>query len=271
MVSRFAPSPTGRLHLGHVYSACLAWNRVQASGGEFLLRFEDIDHTRVREEYYAGIETDLRWLGMRWQDEPWRQLDRLAIYEEALQQLRDLGLLYPCFCTRKDLAASAPQEGDEVSKYSGQCRSLTQEVRETKLTSGVTCSWRLDMTKAAREVGSLSFVDERFGKVHVEPEVLGDPVLVRKDIATSYHLAVVIDDAAQGVSEVVRGEDLLSSTHIHRVLQELLGFPEVGYLHHRLITDEAGKRLAKRHDALALATLRERGWSRERVLAAVGL
>lgn len=269
MVTRFAPSPTGRLHLGHAYSAWLAWERAQQAGGEFLLRFEDIDHTRVREEYYQGIEEDLRWLGLGWQQEPWRQLNRLAAYDEALQSLRGMELVYPCFCTRKELALTAPQEGDGASVYAGTCRGLSAEEVARRFEDGVGCSWRLDMEQAAERVGELSLSDERLGRVEVEPQILGDPVLARKDIATSYHLAVVVDDAAQGVTEVIRGEDLLESTHVHRVLQELLELPEPKYYHHRLIKDAEGKRLAKRHDALAIETLREQGVSAEEVLGRV--
>lgn len=267
MVTRFAPSPTGKLHLGHAYSAALAWERAQDAGGEFLLRFEDIDHTRVREEFYEGIEEDLRWLGLQWSQRPWRQLDRLAAYEEASQRLQTKGLLYPCFCTRKDLAQAAPQEGDGTQNYPGTCRELSSNEQKARQEAGVSFAWRLDMARAASQLGVLSFCDEHLGEVTVQPELLGDPVLARKDIATSYHLAVVVDDAAQGITDVIRGEDLLESTHVHRVLQELLDYPEPRYFHHALVADSEGKRLAKRHDSLALATLREQGWSVAQVKA----
>lgn len=261
MTTRFAPSPTGRLHLGHAYSALLAWERAQAVGGRFLLRFEDIDHTRVREAYYLGIEDDLRWLGIEWPERPWRQMDRLEAYERALQQLRERELLYRCFCTRKDLAFAidAPQEGESAPLYPGTCRSLSRAEEAERLARGLPFCWRLDSEGAGAMVGPLSFRDARFGEIAVESSLMGDVVLARKDIATSYHLAVVVDDAAQEVTEVVRGEDLLESTHVHRVLQELLAFPAPNYLHHQLVVDDEGKRLAKRHDSLALATLRERG------------
>ena len=271
MVTRFAPSPTGLLHLGHAYSAWLAWERAQRAGGRFFLRFEDIDHTRVREEYYQAIEEDLRWLGLDWAEQPWRQLDRLPAYQEAFEVLQGKGLLYPCFCTRRDLAATAPQDGDGAALYPGTCLKLSESERSEKRDSGAGFCWRLDMRKAAAKVGQLSFRDERFGSVEVRPEILGDPVLARKDIATSYHLAVVVDDAAQGVTEVTRGEDLIESTHVHRVLQVLLDFPEPSYFHHQLVTDSEGKRLAKRNDSLAIATLREAGWSAEKVKREVGL
>lgn len=221
----------------------------------------------MRPEFYEGIEGDLRWLGMAWEGEPMRQLNRLGAYEGALDSLREMGLLYRCFCTRKDLAATAPQEGDGLSVYQGTCRHLVKEEADRREGKGVGYSWRLDMVAAAERVGELTFEDERSGQVKVEPLLLGDPVLARKDIATSYHLAVVVDDATQGVTEVTRGEDLLESTHIHRVLQELLGFPEPRYFHHRLVADSDGKRLAKRHDSLAIATLRDEGWKPEQVIA----
>lgn len=273
MTTRFAPSPTGRLHLGHAYSALLAWGRAQQAGGRFLLRFEDIDHTRVREEYYQFIEDDLRWLGMEWTETPWRQIDRFDVYEGALERLRGRDLLYRCFCTRKELAANidAPQQGDGAVRYAGTCRALTPAQEAEKLAAGLPFCWRLESERAGAAVGSLHFDDERFGRVVVEPDLLGDVVLARKDIATSYHLAVVVDDAAQGVTEVVRGEDLLESTHIHRILQTLLELPAPNYFHHQLIEDDEGKRLAKRHDSLALATLREAGISVAEVRGMIGL
>ena len=267
MITRFAPSPTGRLHLGHAYSAWLAWERARSAGGQFLLRFEDIDHTRVREEYYQGIEEDLRWLGIDWEGQPWRQLSRMDAYSQAFDRLQKMGLLYPCFCTRKELAATAPQQGDGAMNYPGTCLRFDDSERQNKLKSGVSYSWRLNMEKAALRVGELTFDDSERGQIVVRPQLLGDPVLARKDIATSYHLAVVVDDAAQKVTEVIRGEDLLESTHIHRVLQVLLGFSEPQYFHHALVNDSEGKRLAKRNDSLAITTLRQEGWSAEKVLA----
>lgn len=268
MITRFAPSPTGRLHLGHAYSATLAFRRAQECGGRFLLRFEDIDFTRVRDEFYAGIEEDLTWLGITWEGIAWRQLQRVDAYEEALSQLEGRGHLYRCFCTRRDLAqaASAPQEGDGAVKYSGTCRLLESGVVAEKLAAGTPFSWRMNMVSAAAEVGALTFREKGVGLVEVDPYLTGDPVLARKDIATSYHLAVVVDDAAQEVTEVTRGADLLESTHLHRVLQELLGLPAPDYWHHRLVVNEAGRRLAKREHSLAIKTLREEGVSAEEVI-----
>lgn len=273
-VTRFAPSPTGRLHLGHAYSARVT--RELAGGGTFLLRFEDIDHTRIRPEFYAGIEQDLHWLGLNWSGEPLRQSDRLDAYTTALEQLRQQGTIYPCFCTRREIQAelgamAAAPQGPEGPLYPGTCRGLSSQQTRARLDSGDLPAWRLDSTKAAAITGPLSFADELHGTIAIDPDLLGDVVLSRKDIATSYHLAVVVDDAFQGIDLVTRGEDLLPSTHVHRLLQALLGLPEPRYHHHRLITDEQGRRLAKRHDSLAIATLRERGLSPEELWERIGL
>ncbi len=260
IITRFAPSPTGRLHLGHAYAAVIA----HQEGGRFLVRFEDIDHTRVRPEFYEGILEDLTWLGLTWDEEPWRQLDRLAHYQKALDQLKKLGVIYPCYCTRKEIESElahlthAPH-GPEGPLYPGTCRELTQppDPREP--------AWRLNIKKASALTGPLTFQNGQ-APTPVQADLLGDVILARKDIGTSYHLAVVVDDAAQNITLVTRGQDLLPSTHIHRVLQTLLGLPEPRYLHHPLICDDTGQRLAKRHDSLALATLRAQGLSKDDVL-----
>ncbi|MDP0490201.1 MAG: tRNA glutamyl-Q(34) synthetase GluQRS [Verrucomicrobiota bacterium JB023] len=264
LITRFAPSPTGWLHLGHAYSACLAYEKTREAGGQFFLRFEDIDHTRVREHFYPAIEEDLKWLGINWEGKPLRQLERMTAYEEALGRLRSLGVLYPCFCTRKDLALAAPQQGDGALVYPGTCRNLNESERVERV-ARESHAWRIDMKKAAQLAGPLTFHDQCLGEVQVEPELLGDVVLARKDLATSYHLAVVVDDAYQGITSVTRGEDLLESTHVHRVLQALLGLPGQSYYHHRLVVDEEGKRLAKRHDSLSIRKLREEGCSPDEV------
>ncbi len=255
--TRFAPSPTGYLHLGHAFSAM----ECQRVADEVLLRFEDIDFTRVREEYYEAIIEDLAWLGLEFSEESWRQLDRMETYKKALDDLITRKLAYPCFCTRKDIsqhAIDAPH-GSQGSIYSGRCRSLHAQEVEAKLAQGIPYAWRLDSQKAHAEVGELTFHDTRLGKVEVNPTLLGDVVIARKDIQTSYHIAVVVDDAAQGITHIVRGEDLLESTHVHRLLQELWSYPEPTYYHHPLVVDEQGKRLAKRHQALALRELRVHG------------
>ncbi len=270
--TRFAPSPTGRLHLGHALAAKVAHDLARSEpGGCFLLRFEDIDGPRVREEYYQGIEEDMQWLGFQWDETPLRQTTRTAAYEAALANLKDRGLIYPCFCTRKEIQAelanmaSAPQ-GPEGPIYPGTCRKLTPAGQHERIASGQAHAWRLDAVKASALTGPLTFHDLRFGTIPVNPALLGDVVLARKDIGTAYHLAVVVDDAFQEISHVTRGEDLLHSTHVHRLLQALLGLPEPVYLHHELVLDEHGKRLAKRHDALSIAAMRERGMDREMVL-----
>lgn len=270
--TRFAPSPTGLLHLGHVYAAKVARDFARSRGGEFLLRFEDIDVTRVRPEFYDGIEEDLLWLGLDWDGPALRQTDRLAAYDAALQTLRELGAVYPCFCTRREIEdelarmTGAPH-GPEGPHYPGTCKKLSSAERDAKLASGMPFSWRFDSTHAGNSVGALTFTDLRFGQIAVEPGVLGDVILARKDIGTSYHLAVVTDDAFQQITHVTRGEDLLASTHVHRVLQTLLDFPEPVYWHHELILDGTGKRLAKRHDSLSIKTLRESGKSPADVLS----
>lgn len=264
--TRFAPSPTGRLHLGHALAARVAHSLARESGGEFLLRHEDIDGPRVREEYYRGIEEDLEWLGLSWDGEPLRQTTRVAAYEEALALLRERQLVYPCFCTRREIQQewarmSAAPQGPEGANYPGTCLRLGEDERFEKLQSGQPCAWRLDSQKASSLTGPLRFRDLRSGEIPVDPNLLGDVVLARKDIGTAYHLAVVVDDAFQQITHVTRGEDLLISTHIHRQLQALLGLPEPLYLHHELVLDENGKRLAKRNDALSIASLRESGKS----------
>ncbi|MEO5916114.1 MAG: tRNA glutamyl-Q(34) synthetase GluQRS [Luteolibacter sp.] len=273
-VTRFAPSPTGRLHLGHVLAAKVAHDLAREANGTFLLRHEDIDGPRVREEFYQGIEEDLEWLCLKWDGEPLRQTHRITAYEAALESLRARNLVYPCFCTRREIQdewarmGAAPQ-GPEAPVYPGTCQKLTPTQQREKIHSGIPYAWRLDSGKTVDLTGPLTFHDLRLGKIPVSPELLGDVVLARKDIGTAYHLAVVVDDAFQEITHVTRGEDLLSSTHVHRLLQVLLGLPEPIYLHHRLMLDENGKRLAKRNDSLSIATLRESGMSPTEVLSLI--
>ena len=258
LTTRFAPSPTGRLHIGHAMSAVRAHDLARAAGGRFLLRIEDIDSGRAREEFVAGIEEDLRWLGLDWDGPVVRQSGRLPLYADALDRLRGMGVIYPCFCTRADIAreiaasASAPH-GPNGPLYPGICRGLAAPDLSRPH------AWRLDVAAAVARTGPLSWHDATAGTVAATPELLGDVVLARKDIATSYHLAVIVDDADQGVTDVVRGRDLFAATHVHRLLQALLGLPTPRYHHHPLIVDEEGVRLAKRHGALALAELRAAG------------
>ena len=294
ITARFAPSPTGLLHLGHAWSAIAAHDRVRQAGGRFLLRIEDIDGTRSREEYVAAIIDDLAWLGLGWDGPVVRQSERLGLYGAALERLRARGLLYPCFCTRAEIAASlSAPHGDAGPVYPGTCRHLAEDERARRL-GGEQHAWRLDMAKAvvaARRVPAkagtqsqersarnpgllrsqehnegeettgplLTWHDELAGTVIATPEIHGDVILARKDAPASYHLAVTVDDAAQGVTHVVRGRDLFGATHVHRLLQALLDLPVPVYHHHALIGGPDGRRLAKRDRAPTLADLRAAG------------
>lgn len=261
MIARFAPSPTGRLHLGHAYAAIRAHDHARDAGGAFLLRIEDIDGTRSREEHVAGIVEDLGWLGLTWDGPVVRQSARLALYEEALARLRGMGVLYPCFCTRADIAAStsAPHQGPDGLVYPGTCRRLDPAQAAARIAAGEAHSWRLATDAAAARAGPLGWTDLAAGPQVADPLAFGDVVLARKDAPASYHLAVTVDDAAQGVTDVVRGRDLMRATDIHRLLQALFGLPKPRYLHHALLTGADGERLAKRNGAPALADLRAAG------------
>jgi len=268
MVTRFAPSPTGRLHVGHGWSALMAMDLARAAGGAFRLRIEDIDGTRSRPEHVAGIIKDLGWLGVAWDGEIVHQSQRLAAYDAALDRLRAMGLLYPCFCTRADIQASlnAPH-GPEGPLYPGTCRTLPDADRQAGIAAGRPHAWRLDMGAAVALAGPLRWaslpfpVDLQAAPVQVpaDPAAQGDVVLARKDAPASYHLSCTLDDAAMGVSHVLRGDDLRAATDIHRVLQALLGLPSPAYIHHPLLLGPDGKRLAKRSGSIALAELRAGG------------
>ena len=273
-VTRFAPSPSGLLHLGHAHSALFAWRTAREAEGRFLLRIEDIDLGRCRPEFEAAIYEDLAWLGLDWEEPVRRQSDALPDYRAALDKLAAHGLLYPCFCTRKEIQAEIARagrapHGPEGPLYPGICRGRTERERRHRIEAGEAHALRLDMARATAAAGPLTW-REQDRDVTAEPETLGDVVLARKDIATSYHLAVTVDDALQGVSLVTRGEDLLPSTHIHRLLQALLGLPVPRWHHHGLLSDDEGQRLAKRHDALSLRALREAGHSPAHVRAMAG-
>ncbi len=259
VITRFAPSPTGQLHLGHAFSAYTAWKRARAAGGRFLLRLEDIDPTRCRPEYAAAIQEDLRWLGLDW-DGPVRvQSAHLGEYRAVLDGLGERGLVYPCFCTRADIARSvdAPHGPDGAPLYPGTCRRLSVTERAERIGAGERFALRLDMATAYRP--GLSFFEEGEGRIACHPERFGDVVLGRKDAPASYHLCVTHDDALQGVAVVTRGVDLKPATELHRLLQALMGWPEPAYAHHRLLTNAAGRRLAKRDKAQTLRSLREQG------------
>jgi glutamyl-Q tRNA(Asp) synthetase len=286
-VTRFAPSPTGPLHLGHAYSALLAHDMAGASGGRFLLRIEDIDRSRARPEWEVQIYDDLKWLDLEWETPVMRQSDRLAAYANAIKNLWHQGLLYPCNCNRRDITAAtaAPQEGDRLYGpdgiiYPGTCRSNHTRVAPFPNDQVL----RLDMSKALDSIGDdtpMTFREtgagahDETGENHCNREKIisgiGDIVIARRDIGTSYHLSVVLDDAAQGITHVIRGEDLFEATKIHVVLQKLLNLPTPIYHHHRLIRDEHGKRLAKRDDARALRKYHAEGVKLDDIRHLVGL
>ncbi|MGE0224093.1 MAG: tRNA glutamyl-Q(34) synthetase GluQRS [Acetobacteraceae bacterium] len=273
IVTRFAPSPTGHLHLGHAYSALIAWRRAREAGGRFLLRLEDIDPGRCRPEFADAILDDLAWLGLDW-DGPVRVQSRhLAEYRAALESLRGRGLLYPCFCTRADIArevadsAAAPHTPDGSVLYPGTCRRLSADEREARMAAGEPFALRLDLARACETVSGqgLTFHEETIGVIACDPRPFGDVVLARKDAPASYHLCVTHDDALQGVTLVTRGRDLLPATHLHRLLQALMGWDVPAYAHHGLLTGPDGRRFAKRDGAASLRQLREAGHSPEAV------
>jgi glutamyl-Q tRNA(Asp) synthetase len=274
-ITRFAPSPTGRLHLGHAYAALFAERQARATGGRFLLRIEDIDGSRCRPEFEAAIFADLAWLGLSWEVPVRRQSDHIGDYRAALDALASRGLLYPCFCSRKEIqaeiaaAAGAPQ-GPEGPLYPGLCRSLSEPARARRMAAGEPYALRLDSAKAGVVVGPLTWEDEARGVFTVEPGLLGDVVLGRRDAPASYHLAVTLDDHRQGITLVTRGDDLLPATHIHRLLQALLGLSVPRWCHHGLLVNEKGERLAKRDGAMTLAALRAAGCSAEDLRAMAG-
>jgi glutamyl-Q tRNA(Asp) synthetase len=272
IITRFAPSPTGFLHVGHAYSALIGWRAARQTGGQFLLRIEDIDTARCREEFVGAIAEDLAWLGLDWDGAVRRQSEHWDDYRAALDRLIDEGLVYPCFCTRTSIkaeiarAVDAPQ-GEDCVFYPGTCRHLSDDERAQRLGAGEGFALRLDVARAIAQAGALDWEEDGKGRIAALPETLGDVVLARKDTPTSYHLAVTVDDALQGVTLVTRGEDLFAATHIHRLLQALLDLPAPRYRHHRLLTDASGKRFAKRDKALTLRALRDAGWTPEEVRA----
>lgn len=280
--TRFAPSPTGPLHLGHAYAALVAHDMARAQGGACLLRIEDIDQTRARPEWEAQIYDDLEWLGLTWPQPVLRQSDNMKSYAQAIAKLWDFGLLYPCRCNRRDIAhaASAPQEGSPMLGpdgivYPGTCRTGTAATGPIP----VDCALRLDVARAMTDPVTFTETgagpDGETGQITLTPDTardtIGDVVIARRDLGTSYHLSVVTDDAAQGITHVTRGTDLFTATPIHVLLQRLLGLPTPIYHHHRLIRDETGKRLAKRDDARAITVYRADGASPQDIRRLVGL
>ncbi|MBW8727031.1 MAG: tRNA glutamyl-Q(34) synthetase GluQRS [Inquilinus limosus] len=285
VVTRFAPSPTGFLHLGHAHSALAGWRRAREAGGRFLLRIEDIDQGRCRPEFEAAILEDLAWLGLDWDGPVRRQSEHWDDYRAALAALEGQGLIYPCFCTRREILAevaaiqSAPHGSvpyspadtpDGTPLYPGTCRRLSAQQRADRLAEGRPYALRLDMTEAMRRAGPHRWTDELAGEQAAQPERQGDVVLARKETPTSYHLAVTVDDEIQGVTVVTRGRDLFEATHVHRLLQALLGYRVPVWRHHALLTDAAGRRLAKRSDAAAIRAYRAEGRSAAEVRALAG-
>ena len=256
-VTRFAPSPSGRLHLGHAFSAAIGHSRSIRSGGKFRLRIEDLDQTRCRPEFVGAIYEDLRWLGLDWDGPVLIQSQRTAEYEAALEQLKERGLVFACFCTRSDIALSlSAPHGDAAAVYPGTCREISDDPERR---AAMPHSWRLNSSKAVELAGLPSWTEGDGRKFNANASDIGDTILARKDAPASYHLSCVVDDAASGVTMVVRGSDLRSSTPIQRLLQKLLGLSEPTYLHHPLVTHDDGRRLAKRDRALTLCAIRETG------------
>ena len=278
IVTRFAPSPTGLLHLGHAFAAITAHD----AGERFMLRIEDIDQARCRAEFSDAMLADLHWLGLNWELPVVHQSTRTAAYRAALQRLDEAGLLYRCFCTRQEIAdeigraAEAPH-GPDGPIYPGTCRQLSAEQRRRRIASGTSYAMRLDVMKAINLVGRSSFHEQGSGPrgeqglIAATPELFGDIVLVRKDMPAAYHLAVIVDDAFQGVTLVTRGNDLFGATHVQRLLQSLLKLPQPYYAHHRLILDADGKKFSKRDQAVTLQSLRASGATPQSVRARLKL
>lgn len=277
VVTRFAPSPTGELHLGSAYSAWTGWHRAREAGGAFLVRIEDIDIRRCKRQYETSILADLGWLGFAWDGAVRRQSDHFADYGRALDQLDQRGLIYPCFCSRADIereiaaSANAPhaqrQGGPDGPLYPGTCRHLSAPERRDRMAAGREHCMRLDARRAAGQAGPYHFFDESLGRIEGQPLLMGDFVIARKDTPTSYHLSVTVDDHLQGVTLVTRGVDVLPSTHVHGLLQKLLGYATPLYAHHKLLTDASGRRLAKRNRDMTIQAMRQSGMSPQEVVS----
>jgi len=285
-ITRFAPSPNGPLHAGHAFSALFSEQLAKRRGGRFLLRIEDLDTTRAREEHVRAIYDDLRWLGVSWQPPVRRQSEHMADYSALLEKLKRMGLLYPCFCTRGDIRRAVaenprwPRDPDGAPIYPGTCRGMSHEQRNRRMAGGERPAWRLDMARALEMLEMmerpLTWREEGAGPggetgiVTARPRDWGDVVLGRRDIGASYHLAVVHDDALQGVTHVTRGQDLFHATAIHRLLQELLALPQPAYVHHRLITTGEGRKLSKSLRDQSLADLRAAGMTARQLRQQLG-
>lgn len=287
-IVRFAPSPNGLLHIGHARSAMLNWRFATAHAGTFLLRIEDIDTTRARPEFEAAIMEDLEWLGISWPKPVRRQSEHFAEYEAALSELRKLGLLYPSFLSRAEIAAQVagiessgrtwPRDPDGAPHYPGNDRLLSGAGRDRKIASGAPHAWRLDMRAALDGLGAeLSWTElgsgpaGETGRIKADPGAWGDVILARRDVPASYHLSVTVDDAIQAITDVIRGEDLFAATSVHRLLQQLLGLPAPLYHHHGLVRDTAGRKLSKSDGATSIASLRQQGATQGEIVALAGL
>ncbi|MBV8790572.1 MAG: tRNA glutamyl-Q(34) synthetase GluQRS [Pseudolabrys sp.] len=276
-VFRFAPSPNGYLHLGHAYSALLNADLAHRAGGKLLLRIEDIDETRCRSEYETAIYEDLGWLGVTWEPPIRRQSEYYADYRAALAKLEVLGLVYPAFESRAEIARFVaesepwPRDPDGAAIYPGQSKALTETERRERIASGAPYALRLDMESAIARTGALQWAEAGIGTTEANPAAWGDVIVARRETSTSYHLAVVVDDALQGVTDVVRGRDLYESTSVHRVLQSLLGFAAPQYRHHALILDDQGEKLSKSTQATGLRELRAQGKTPVDIRRMVGL
>jgi glutamyl-Q tRNA(Asp) synthetase len=266
LITRFAPSPSGYLHLGHAYSAMLAYRIAKENRGKFILRMEDIDKTRCKKIFEEAIFEDLAWLGLKWDNPVRRQSEHLSYYRAALQKLKHKKLVYPCFCTRSDIrteimsANEAPHESARFV-YPGTCRLLPLNVQKTKMLNNENHAFRLDSQQATNFSKSLYWQEYSQGKIMVQPQYFGDIIIARKDVPTSYHLAVTLDDHIQGITLVTRGKDLFESTHIQRMIQSLLGLRVPTYRHHQLLRSSNGRRFAKRNHSITLRHLRKSGYS----------
>jgi glutamyl-Q tRNA(Asp) synthetase len=279
-IFRFAPSPNGYLHLGHAYSALLNAKMARETGGRLLLRIEDIDIVRCRPEYERAIYEDLAWIGFKWEEPVRRQSKHPAAYAQALAELRERRLTYPCFCTRGDILRAIagrpdwPRDPDGSPLYPGTCRHLNAAEGAARLACGERAAWRLDVAKAFDSGGPLAWCeygDNAVREIAAEPQRWGDVPVARRDIGTSYHVSVVVDDAQQGVTDVVRGKDLYAATSVHRLLQALLGLPEPRYHHHELITNASGHKLSKSRGSPTLRDLRANGITPEEIVRTLGL
>jgi len=274
-ITRFAPSPTGFLHLGHAYAAFFAKNLAH-SPNQFLLRIEDIDHGRCHKKFETAIFDDLSWLGLSWSKPVLKQSTRNEAYQSALEHLKSLGLLYPCFCSRRDIATEienaghAPHHTPEGMIYPGTCRKLSSNISQQRIADGDAYALRLDIRAATEHAGPLFWHDHVQGQQRCQVDLFGDVVLARKDISNSYHLSVTVDDHFQKINLVTRGQDLFTASNVHRLLQALLGFTTPEYHHHPLITDQDGERLAKRFSAASIRDLKNQGLNPEAVLKMAG-